>query len=180
MIYPELTRVRFTKHSDNSYPTDPYPPPLDLLLTELTGVSRRSARVFLHGVGRESLMLKVKAFAMCLFHLGLSSHLVSDVTTSPISSLDLLIASAGPGGFSTVNVICSIAKSCRSNHSHHSISSGNENPYISLINKLTLSQVEIELGFDVGISSLKGTTKSHLGRLKRGAKMKGVKRKLAC
>ncbi|CAN6896747.1 unnamed protein product [Brassica oleracea] len=99
-------------NGDNSHPTDPYPPLLDLLLTELPGVSRRSARVFLHGVGREGLMLKVKAFAMRLFHLGLSSHLVSDVTTPPISSPDLLTASAGPGRFSTVDVICSIAKSC--------------------------------------------------------------------
>uniref|UniRef100_A0A1J3DFT5 SIS domain-containing protein n=1 Tax=Noccaea caerulescens TaxID=107243 RepID=A0A1J3DFT5_NOCCA len=89
--------------------TDPYPPPLDLLVTELAGVSRRKSRVFLHGVGREGLMLK--AFAMRLFHLGLSSHLVSDVTTPPISSSDLLIASAGPGGFSTVDAICSVAKS---------------------------------------------------------------------
>ncbi|CAA7059628.1 unnamed protein product [Microthlaspi erraticum] len=89
--------------------TDPYPPPLDLLVTELAGVSRRSARVFLHGVGREGLMLK--AFAMRLFHLGLSAHLVSDVTTPPIYSSDLLIASAGPGGFSTVDAICSVAKS---------------------------------------------------------------------
>ncbi|KAG2296968.1 hypothetical protein Bca52824_043637 [Brassica carinata] len=76
-----------------SNPTDPHPPPLDLLVTELAGVSRRGARVFLHGVGREGLMLK--AFAMRLFHLGLSSHLVSDMTTPPISSPDLLIASAG-------------------------------------------------------------------------------------
>ncbi|KAG2270785.1 hypothetical protein Bca52824_065340 [Brassica carinata] len=40
----------------------------------------------------------LKAFAMRPFHLGLSSHLASDVTTPPISSPDLLIASAGPGG----------------------------------------------------------------------------------
>ncbi|CAH8383594.1 unnamed protein product [Eruca vesicaria subsp. sativa] len=92
-----------------STPTDPHPPPLNLLVTELTLVSRRNARVFLHGVGREGLMLK--AFAMRLFHLGLSSHLVSDVTTPPISSPDLLIASAGPGGFCTVDAICSVAKS---------------------------------------------------------------------
>ncbi|KAF3580752.1 hypothetical protein DY000_02032966, partial [Brassica cretica] len=78
-----------------SHPTDPNPPRLDLLV-EFTGVSRRSARVFLHGVGRQGLMMK--AFAMCLFHLGLSSHLVSDMTTPLISSPDLLIASAGPGG----------------------------------------------------------------------------------
>ncbi|ESQ43308.1 hypothetical protein EUTSA_v10015742mg [Eutrema salsugineum] len=92
-----------------SNPTSPYPPPLDLLVTELAGVSRRNSRVFLHGVGREGLMLK--AFAMRLFHLGLSSHLVSDMTTPPISSSDLLIASAGPGGFSTVDAICSVARS---------------------------------------------------------------------
>ncbi|CAN6813244.1 unnamed protein product [Brassica oleracea] len=92
-----------------SNPSDPHPPPLDLLVTELAGVSRRGARVFLHGVGREGLMLK--AFAMRLFHLGLSSHLVSDMTTPPIASPDLLIVSAGPGGFSTVDAICSVAKS---------------------------------------------------------------------
>ncbi|VVB15680.1 unnamed protein product [Arabis nemorensis] len=92
-----------------SNPTNPHPPPLDLLVTELAGVSRRSSRVFLHGVGREGLMLK--AFAMRLFHLGLSSHIVSDMTTPPISSSDLLIASAGPGGFSTVDAICSVGKS---------------------------------------------------------------------
>lgn len=53
----------------------------------------------------------LKAFAMRLFHLGLSTHLVFDMTTPPISSSDLLIASAGPGGFSTVDAICSVAKS---------------------------------------------------------------------
>ncbi|KFK26829.1 hypothetical protein AALP_AA8G299200 [Arabis alpina] len=90
-------------------PTNPHPPPLDILVTELAGVSRRSSCVFLHGVGREGLMLK--AFAMRLFHLGLSTHLVSDMTTPPISPSDLLIASAGPGGFSTVDAICSVAKS---------------------------------------------------------------------
>lgn len=90
-------------------PTYPYPPPLDLLVTELAGVSHRSSSVFLYGVGREGLMLK--AFAMRLFHLGLSSHLVFGMTTPPISSSDLLIASAGPGGFSTVDAICSVAKS---------------------------------------------------------------------
>ncbi|EOA12421.1 hypothetical protein CARUB_v10028025mg [Capsella rubella] len=90
--------------------TSPYPPPLDLLVTELTSIScNRNSRIFLYGVGREGLMLK--AFAMRLFHLGLSAHLVFDMTTPPISSSDLLIASAGPGGFSTVDAICSVAKS---------------------------------------------------------------------
>ncbi|CAN8302198.1 unnamed protein product [Cochlearia groenlandica] len=92
-----------------SNPTYPHPPPLDLLVTELTGVSGCGSRVFLYGVGREGLMLK--AFAMRLFHLGLSSHVVFDMTAPPIASSDLLIASAGPGGFSTVDAICSVAKS---------------------------------------------------------------------
>lgn len=53
----------------------------------------------------------LKAFCMRLFHLGLSAHVVGDVTTPPISSGDLLIASAGPGAFSTVDAICRVSKS---------------------------------------------------------------------
>ncbi|KEH43733.1 putative 6-phospho-3-hexuloisomerase [Medicago truncatula] len=92
-----------------STPTHPYPPPLDLLLTELSTISSQNGRVFLYGVGREGLMLK--AFCMRLAHLGLSAHLVFDMTTPPITTNDLLIASAGPGGFSTVDAICSVARS---------------------------------------------------------------------
>ncbi|KAL4567966.1 hypothetical protein LXL04_023563 [Taraxacum kok-saghyz] len=44
-----------------------------------------------------------------LAHLGLSAHCVDDMTTPPVSSSDLLIASAGPGGFSTVDAICGVA-----------------------------------------------------------------------
>lgn len=53
----------------------------------------------------------LKALCMRLAHLGLSTHFVFDMTTPPISSADLLIASAGPGGFSTVDAICSVARS---------------------------------------------------------------------
>lgn len=53
----------------------------------------------------------LKALCMRLAHLGLTAHCVFDMTTPPISSLDLLIASAGPGGFSTVDAICGVAKS---------------------------------------------------------------------
>ncbi|GKU89351.1 hypothetical protein SLEP1_g3498 [Rubroshorea leprosula] len=90
-------------------PTSPYPPALDLILTELTTVASRKGRVFLYGVGREGLMLK--ALCMRLFHLGLSAHFVFDMTTPPISSNDLFVASAGPGGFSTVDALCSVARS---------------------------------------------------------------------
>eukprot|EP00249_Psilotum_nudum_P011720 c23343_g1_i2 orf=90-725(+) len=68
----------------------------------------RNGTIVLHGVGREGLMMK--AFAMRLFHLGLNSHCVGDMTTPPVSSGDLLIVSAGPGGFSTVNALCAVAR----------------------------------------------------------------------
>jgi 6-phospho-3-hexuloisomerase len=57
-------------------------------------------RVACYGVGREGLMMK--ALCMRLMHLGLDAHFVGDMTTPPIGRGDLLIASAGPGAFSTV------------------------------------------------------------------------------
>lgn len=53
----------------------------------------------------------MKALCMRLFHLGLSAHVVGDMTTPPIASGDVLLASAGPGDFSTVNAICRVGKS---------------------------------------------------------------------
>ncbi|KAK7270505.1 hypothetical protein RIF29_23700 [Crotalaria pallida] len=91
-----------------SKPTHPYPSPLHLLVTELSTVASHKARVFLYGVGREGLMLK--ALCMRLAHLGLQAHLVFDMTTPPIAADDLLIASAGPGGFSTVDALCAVAR----------------------------------------------------------------------
>lgn len=92
-----------------SKPTHPHPPALEVLVAELSAQAARKGRVFLYGVGREGLMLK--ALCMRLFHLGLSAHFVFDMTTPPIAADDLLIASAGPGGFSTVDAICSVARS---------------------------------------------------------------------
>ncbi|XP_022968332.1 uncharacterized protein LOC111467597 [Cucurbita maxima] len=90
-------------------PTRQHSPPLELLVSELSAAAARKARVFLYGVGREGLMLK--ALCMRLAHLGLSSHQVFDMNAPPIAARDLLIASAGPGGFSTVDAICSVARS---------------------------------------------------------------------
>ncbi|KAM3289354.1 hypothetical protein CQW23_29085 [Capsicum baccatum] len=84
-------------------------PPLDLLVQEISDAASRNGRVFVYGVGREGLMLK--AFSMRLFHLGLSSYCVFDMNTPPIAPIDLLITSAGPGGFSTVDAISGVAKS---------------------------------------------------------------------
>lgn len=89
--------------------TTPHPPPLNVLVDEISATAARGGRVFLYGVGREGLMLR--ALCMRLFHLGLSAHFVFDMTTPPIAQPDLLIASAGSGGLSTVDAICGVARS---------------------------------------------------------------------
>ncbi len=54
-----------------------------------------SKRIFLYGVGRALLMSK--AFAMRLVHLGLTSYVITDVTTPSIQKDDLLIICTGSG-----------------------------------------------------------------------------------
>ncbi|XP_057950545.1 uncharacterized protein LOC131145473 [Malania oleifera] len=86
------------------------PPVLDLIVGEINAtVTTHKGKVFLYGVGREGLMLR--ALCMRLAHLGLPTHMIFDMTTPPISAADLLIASAGPGGFSTVDALCGVARS---------------------------------------------------------------------
>ncbi|MCO5583505.1 hypothetical protein L7F22_037416 [Adiantum nelumboides] len=80
-----------------------------LLVQEVEEAARRGAQVMVYGVGREGLMMK--ALAMRLFHLGLRVSCVFDMTTPPISSHDLLLLSAGPGTFSTVEALASVARS---------------------------------------------------------------------
>ncbi len=65
-------------------------------------------RVALYGVGREGL--QIKGFAMRLFHLGLKASMVGDMTTPHLGSGDLLIVSAGPGTFSTVEALMGVAR----------------------------------------------------------------------
>jgi 6-phospho-3-hexuloisomerase len=65
-------------------------------------------RIACYGVGREGLMMK--ALCMRLMHLGLDAHMVGDMTTPPVGSGDLLIASAGPGTFSTVIALLGVAR----------------------------------------------------------------------
>ena len=90
------------------FATSTTPSPLQITVDEISSTAARSGKVFVHGVGREGLMMK--ALCMRLAHLGLSAHCVGDMTTPPITSTDLLIVSAGPGGFSTVDAICGVAK----------------------------------------------------------------------
>ena len=65
-------------------------------------------KIALYGVGREGLMMR--ALTMRLYHLGLDAHVALDMTTPPLATGDLLVVSAGPGGFSTVEALMGVAK----------------------------------------------------------------------
>ncbi|CAN6480702.1 unnamed protein product [Victoria cruziana] len=81
---------------------------LDVLVEEIAAAAARDACIIVHGVGREGLMMR--ALCMRLAHLGLRAHCVGDMSAPPVSAKDLLIASAGPGGFPTVDAICRTAE----------------------------------------------------------------------
>jgi 6-phospho-3-hexuloisomerase len=68
----------------------------------------RGRRIACYGVGREGLMMK--ALCMRLMHLGLDAHVVGDMTTPRLGNGDLLVASAGPGSFSTVLALLGVAR----------------------------------------------------------------------
>jgi 6-phospho-3-hexuloisomerase len=68
----------------------------------------KARRIACYGVGREGLMMK--ALCMRLMHLGMEAHVVGDMTTPPVAKGDLLIASAGPGSFSTVMALLGVAR----------------------------------------------------------------------
>jgi 6-phospho-3-hexuloisomerase len=63
--------------------------------------------IAIHGLGREGLQMR--GLAMRLSHLGLDAHVVGDMTTPPLGERDLLIVSAGPGDFATINALMEIA-----------------------------------------------------------------------
>lgn len=67
-----------------------------------------AARVVCYGVGREGLMMR--ALAMRLYHMGLDAHVVGDMSCPPVGPGDLLVVSAGPGGFSTVDGLIGVAR----------------------------------------------------------------------
>jgi 6-phospho-3-hexuloisomerase len=64
--------------------------------------------IALYGVGREGL--QIKGLAMRLFHLGRKVAMVGDMTTPHLGQGDLLIVSAGPGYFSTVDALMGVAR----------------------------------------------------------------------
>ncbi|XP_057826518.2 uncharacterized protein LOC131038189 [Cryptomeria japonica] len=82
--------------------------PRQTIVKEIMKTAKGRGHVVVHGVGREGLMMK--GFAMRLFHLGLNTACVGDMTAPHVGPGDLLIASAGPGGFGSVNAIIARAK----------------------------------------------------------------------
>jgi 6-phospho-3-hexuloisomerase len=64
---------------------------INMLLTVILDANR----IFVAGKGRTGLQMR--AFAMRLMHLGLTVHVVDDVTTPAIQSGDLLIIGSGSG-----------------------------------------------------------------------------------
>lgn len=80
------------------------PDTADRLCDEVVG----ARRIACFGVGREGLM--IRAFCMRLMHLGFDAHVVGDMTTPPVGPGDLLVVSAGPGGFSTALALLGVAR----------------------------------------------------------------------
>jgi len=80
------------------------PAALEGMVSELAG----AGRIVCYGVGREGLMMR--ALAMRLYHMGLDAHVVGDMSCPPVGPGDLLVVSAGPGGFSTVNGLIGVAR----------------------------------------------------------------------
>ena len=77
---------------------------VDRAIAEIAGAKT----IALYGVGREGL--QIKGLAMRLFHLGLRVAMVGDMTTPHLGPGDLLIVSAGPGYFSTVDGLMGVAR----------------------------------------------------------------------
>lgn len=77
-------------------------------LESMVGELAQAKRVVCYGVGREGLMMR--ALAMRLYHMGLDAHVVGDMSCPPVGPGDLLVVSAGPGGFSTVDGLIGVAR----------------------------------------------------------------------
>lgn len=61
-------------------------------------------KVCCYGVGRERLVMKALVTRLC--HLGLDACMVGEAKTPAVGSGDILLASAGPSYYNTVNAIC--------------------------------------------------------------------------
>src|SRR3984885_7522550 len=80
------------------------PSQLEILSQELLAAKR----IVCYGVGREGLMME--AIAMRLMHSGFKSYVVGEMVTPPVLKGDVLLASAGPGYFPTVETLLKVAR----------------------------------------------------------------------
>jgi len=77
--------------------------------TAALGARLRAAdQIVTYGVGREGLVMR--SFAMRLFHLGLPVAVAGDMTAPHLGPGGLLVTSAGPGTFSTVEALVTVAR----------------------------------------------------------------------
>lgn len=83
----------------------------DAVVTDACSELTAARRIACYGVGREGLMLR--ALTMRLYHLGLDAHAVGEMTTPPLADGDLLVVSAGPGTFATVDALMAVARHAR-------------------------------------------------------------------
>lgn len=67
----------------------------DEQLEEFVGLLLEARRIFVAGRGRTGLIMR--GFAMRLMHLGLTAHVVEDVTTPAIEAADVLVIGSGSG-----------------------------------------------------------------------------------
>jgi len=65
-------------------------------------------RIFIAGAGRSGLV--ARAFGMRLMHLGLTVHIVGEVTTPAIKEKDLLIIVSGSGQTTSMLAVMNVAK----------------------------------------------------------------------
>jgi 6-phospho-3-hexuloisomerase len=74
-------------------------------IESLTTLLASAGRVFVHGAGRSGLALRMTA--MRLMHLGMTVHVVGEVTTPAIADGDVLLVASGSG--TTLSIVAAAA-----------------------------------------------------------------------
>jgi 6-phospho-3-hexuloisomerase len=81
----------------------------DTEIQHLADLVAGGTRVFVHGAGRSGLALRMTA--MRLMHLGLTVHVVGEVTTPAIGPRDVLLVASGSGTTSGIVAAATTAES---------------------------------------------------------------------
>lgn len=81
----------------------------DQQINKLIVSLEQAGKVYIYGAGRSGLV--AKAFAMRLMHLGITVHVVGEITTPAIEAEDIFITISGSGETTSVINSAKIAKS---------------------------------------------------------------------